>query len=128
MCLSAEQVGSVLNGLNARKSEIFTEFPQRGYFKLLKNIRHLFGQIIPKITCFGRRIFQSLRYRKIPKVFETCKAFLTNDFMVCTNSKNSLTKKTILLFGVACSLGLHKVFNGNSVNISDCKARSQKIN
>ena len=35
LCLNARQPGKVLNGPNARQSEIFTEFPLKDSFKLL---------------------------------------------------------------------------------------------
>ena len=35
LCLNARQPGKVLNGLNARQLEIFTEFPLKDPFKLL---------------------------------------------------------------------------------------------
>ena len=38
LCLNARQPGKVLNGLNARKSESFTEFPLKDYFKFLDDI------------------------------------------------------------------------------------------
>ena len=39
LCLNARQPGKVLNGLNARQSEIFTEFLLKDSFKLLDGIR-----------------------------------------------------------------------------------------
>ena len=38
LCLNARQPGKVLNELNARQSEIFTEFPLKDYLKFLDDI------------------------------------------------------------------------------------------
>ena len=38
LCLNARKPGKVLNGLNSRQSEIFTEFPLKHSFKLLDGI------------------------------------------------------------------------------------------
>ena len=38
LCLNARQPGKVLNRLNARQSEIFTEFPLKDSFELLDGI------------------------------------------------------------------------------------------
>ena len=38
LCLNARELGKVLNRLNARQSEIFTEFPLKDSFELLDGI------------------------------------------------------------------------------------------
>ena len=38
LCLNARQPGKVLNGLNTRQLEIFTEFPLKDYCKFLDDI------------------------------------------------------------------------------------------
>ena len=54
LCLNARQPGKVSNGLNARQSEIFTEFPLKDSFKLLEDI-----------WCFFRNVEDSKNYVRL---------------------------------------------------------------
>ena len=57
LCLNAWQPGKVLNGLNARQSEIFTEFPLIDYFKFRDDIWWFLRNVerFQKLCSFVRR-------------------------------------------------------------------------
>ena len=52
--LNARQPGMVLNGLNVRQFEIFTEFPLKNSFKLLENVDLRNVDRFQKLCSFAR--------------------------------------------------------------------------
>ena len=81
LCLNARQPGKVLNGLNARKSEIFTEFPLKDSFKLLDDIWCFFRNVkrFQKLCSFARwRNNRACAHYKISMCLTLAKFTLTS--------------------------------------------------
>ena len=112
--LNARQPGTVSNRqLNARQSEIFTEFPPKGSFKLLRNIRCLFRNVNPsqQLICFlGDKFLRARTYYNV------------NVFYSVTEKPTFLNNHRMYYWA-----GLYEVFSGILVKVSDCRAFSRHL-